>query len=82
MFTTIKVVSRHEDTQLYDAILPDELTNEAIKDFKSYKEYYAIASGAEPPKIKASVKKKKAASDTTKTPSTAKGKVTEITREL
>ncbi|GJU01987.1 hypothetical protein Tco_1112325 [Tanacetum coccineum] len=74
MFTTIKVVSRHEDTQLYGAILPDELTNEAIIDSESYKEYYAIASGAEPPKIKASVKKKKTGSDKTKTPPTAKGK--------
>ncbi|GKB74559.1 hypothetical protein Tco_0935971, partial [Tanacetum coccineum] len=74
MFTTIKVVSRHEDTQLYGALLPDELTNEAIKDSKSYKEYYAIALGAEPPKTKASVKKKQAAFDTTKTPLTAKGK--------
>ncbi|GKB87921.1 hypothetical protein Tco_0960193 [Tanacetum coccineum] len=74
MFATIKVVSRHEDTQLYGAILPDELMNKAIKDSKSYKEYYVIASGAEPPKTKASVKKKQAASDTTKTPSTAKGK--------
>nr|GEU39841.1 hypothetical protein [Tanacetum cinerariifolium] len=54
MFTTIKVVSRHDDTQLYGAILPDELTNKAIKDFESYKEYYAIASGAEPSKTKAS----------------------------
>ncbi|GJU34133.1 hypothetical protein Tco_1182487 [Tanacetum coccineum] len=57
MFTTIKVVSRHEDTQLYGAIFPDELTNEAIKDSESYKEYYAIASGAEPPKTKASAAK-------------------------
>ncbi|GJS45358.1 hypothetical protein Tco_0595479 [Tanacetum coccineum] len=74
MFTTIKVVSRHEDTQLYGAILPDELTNKAIKYFESYKEYYAIASGAKPPKIKASVKKKQAGSNKTKTPPTAKGK--------
>ncbi|GKB01346.1 hypothetical protein Tco_0829390 [Tanacetum coccineum] len=74
MFTTIKVVSRHEDTQLYGAILPNELTNEAIKDSESYKEYYAIASGAEPPKTKASVKKKQVGSDKTKTPPTAKGK--------
>ncbi|GKA96377.1 hypothetical protein Tco_0818472 [Tanacetum coccineum] len=37
MFTMIKVVSRHEDTQLYGAILPNELTNEAIKDSESYK---------------------------------------------
>ncbi|GJX47399.1 hypothetical protein Tco_0272589 [Tanacetum coccineum] len=72
LFTTIKVVSRHEDT-LYGAILPDKLTNEAIKDFESYKEYYAIASGAEPPKTKASVKKKQVGSDMSKTPPT-KGK--------
>ncbi|GKB96275.1 hypothetical protein Tco_0982412 [Tanacetum coccineum] len=74
MFTMIKVVSRHEDTQLYGAILPDELTNEAIKDFESYKEYYGIASGAEPPKTKASVKKKQVGYEKSKTPLTAKGK--------
>ncbi|GJV22243.1 hypothetical protein Tco_1371263 [Tanacetum coccineum] len=74
MFTTIKVVSRHEDTQLYGAILPDKLTNEAIKESESYKDYYDIASGAEPPKTKASVKKKQTGSDKTKTPTTTKGK--------
>ncbi|GKD47659.1 hypothetical protein Tco_1276635 [Tanacetum coccineum] len=74
MFTTIKVISRHEDTQLYGAIFPDELTNEAINDSESYKEYYAIASGAEPPKTKASGKKKQARSDKTKIHPTAKGK--------
>ncbi|GKB82390.1 hypothetical protein Tco_0949285 [Tanacetum coccineum] len=73
MFTTIKVVSRHEDTQLYGAILPNELTNEDIRNFESYKEYYAIALGAEPPKTKARVKKKKVESDMSKTPPT-KGK--------
>ncbi|GJW67436.1 retrovirus-related pol polyprotein from transposon TNT 1-94 [Tanacetum coccineum] len=42
MFTTIKVVSRHEDTQLYGAILPNELTNEDIrKPERTYKEYNA-----------------------------------------
>ncbi|GKB13774.1 hypothetical protein Tco_0847697 [Tanacetum coccineum] len=74
MFTMIKVVFRHEATQLYGAIFPDELTNEAIKDSESYKEYYAIALGAEPPKTKASVKKKQTGSDKTKTPLTTKGK--------
>ncbi|GJY89306.1 hypothetical protein Tco_0503934 [Tanacetum coccineum] len=74
MFATIKVVSRHEDTQLYGAILPNELTNEDIRNSESYKEYYAIASGAEPPKMKASVKKKQIGSDKTMTSSTTKGK--------
>ncbi|GKB77133.1 hypothetical protein Tco_0944028, partial [Tanacetum coccineum] len=73
MFTTIKVVSRHEDIQLYGAIFPDKLTNEAIKDYESYKEYYAIALGAEPPKTKESVKKKQVGFDMSKTPPT-KGK--------
>ncbi|GJV11995.1 hypothetical protein Tco_1353536 [Tanacetum coccineum] len=74
IFTTIKVISRHEDTQLYGAILPNELTNEDIRNFDSYKEYYAIASGAEPPKTKASVKKKQVRSDKTKTHLTTKVK--------
>ncbi|GJV08730.1 hypothetical protein Tco_1346386 [Tanacetum coccineum] len=74
MFTTIKVVSRHEDTQLYGAILRNELMNEDIRNFESYKEYYVIALRAEPPKIKASVKKKQVGSNKIKTPPTTKGK--------
>nr|GFB54781.1 hypothetical protein [Tanacetum cinerariifolium] len=74
MFTTIKLVFRHQDTQQYDAILPIELTNEAIINSKSYKEYYAISLRAEPPKTKASVKKKQSTFDTTMPPPTAKGK--------
>ncbi|GJR45319.1 retrovirus-related pol polyprotein from transposon TNT 1-94 [Tanacetum coccineum] len=62
MFTTINVISRNEDTQLYGTILPVALTNEDIRNSKSYKEYYAIASGTIPPKIKGS--KKKANTDT------------------
>ncbi|GJT32445.1 hypothetical protein Tco_0922864 [Tanacetum coccineum] len=64
----VVVVSDHEDTQLYGAILPNELTNEDIRNSESYKEYYAIASGAEPPKTKARVKKKQVRSDKTTTP--------------
>ncbi|GJZ05045.1 hypothetical protein Tco_0538320 [Tanacetum coccineum] len=73
-FFMTKVVYRHEDTQLYGAILPNELTNEDIRNSKSYKEYYAIASGAKPPKTKASVKKKQVGSDKTNNPPTNKGK--------
>nr|GEU56751.1 hypothetical protein [Tanacetum cinerariifolium] len=58
----------------YGVILPIELTNEVIKNLESYKEYYDIASGAEPPKTKASVKKKQSSSDTKVPPLTAKGK--------
>ncbi|GJV12561.1 hypothetical protein Tco_1354102 [Tanacetum coccineum] len=63
MFTTINVISRNEDTQLYGTILPVALTNEDIRNSESYKEYYAIASGKIPPKTKGS--KKKADTDTT-----------------
>ncbi|GJV16382.1 retrovirus-related pol polyprotein from transposon TNT 1-94 [Tanacetum coccineum] len=55
MFTTINVITRNEDTQLYGTILPAELTNEDIRNSESYKEYYAIASGKIPPKTKARV---------------------------
>ncbi|GKC91409.1 hypothetical protein Tco_1152058 [Tanacetum coccineum] len=52
MFTTINVISRNEDTQSYGAILPVALTNEDIRNSKSYKEYHAIASEIIPPKTK------------------------------
>nr|GEV69771.1 hypothetical protein [Tanacetum cinerariifolium] len=58
MFNTIRVISRHQDIQIYSAILPDVLTNQEMLDFKAYKEYYAVASGAEPPKAKTKYKKK------------------------
>ncbi|GJW99348.1 hypothetical protein Tco_0183262 [Tanacetum coccineum] len=63
MFTTINVILRNEDTQLYGAILPTELTNEDICISESYKEYHVIASGKIPPKTKGS--KKKADTNTT-----------------
>ncbi|GKF13261.1 hypothetical protein Tco_0054723, partial [Tanacetum coccineum] len=63
MFTTINVISRNEDTQLYGDILPTELTNQEIRNSESYKEYYALTSGEVPPKKKASVQQKKADSD-------------------
>nr|GEU54315.1 hypothetical protein [Tanacetum cinerariifolium] len=60
-------------TQQYGAILPDELTNEAIRNSKSFKEYYAISSGAKPPKTKASIRKTQSSSDTTVPPPIDKG---------
>nr|GEU68762.1 hypothetical protein [Tanacetum cinerariifolium] len=52
-------------------MLPVELTNEDIKNSTAYKEYYAITSGAAPPKTKASVRKTQSISDTTMPPPTA-----------
>nr|GFA00571.1 hypothetical protein [Tanacetum cinerariifolium] len=59
LFSTIKVVSRHQNTQQYGAILPIELTTEDIRNTKAYKEYYACATGEATPKPKASARKKK-----------------------
>nr|GFA83976.1 hypothetical protein [Tanacetum cinerariifolium] len=45
LFTTIKVVSRHQTTQQYGTMLPIELTTNDIRNSKAYKEYYACATG-------------------------------------
>nr|GFA01322.1 hypothetical protein [Tanacetum cinerariifolium]GFB04012.1 hypothetical protein [Tanacetum cinerariifolium] len=55
----------------FGALLPIELTNEDIRNFNAYKEYYVVATGAAPPKPKASVQKTRSSSDTTITPPTA-----------
>nr|GFD49796.1 hypothetical protein [Tanacetum cinerariifolium] len=49
-------------------MLPIKLTNADIRKSKAYKEYYAVATGATPPKTKVSVWKTKSSSDTTVTP--------------
>nr|GEW72789.1 hypothetical protein [Tanacetum cinerariifolium] len=73
MFTTIKLVSRHQNTQQFGAMLPVELANEDIRNSTAYKEYYAITSGEAPPKTKASVRKTQSSFDTTMPPPTAAG---------
>nr|GEZ22428.1 hypothetical protein [Tanacetum cinerariifolium] len=67
----IKLVLRHQNTQQFGAMLLVELTNEDIKNSAAYKEYYAISSGAAPPKTKASLRKTQSSSDTTMPPLTA-----------
>nr|GEW33135.1 hypothetical protein [Tanacetum cinerariifolium] len=66
-----KVVSRHQKTQQYGAMLPIELTNDEIRNTKAYKEYYACATREAAPKPKASAKRKRSGSDTSITPPTA-----------
>nr|GEZ34750.1 retrovirus-related Pol polyprotein from transposon TNT 1-94 [Tanacetum cinerariifolium] len=70
LFSTIKVVSRHQNTQQYGAILPVELTTEDIRNTKAYKEYHACATRQAAPKPKASARKKKGGSASSTTPST------------
>nr|GFB06862.1 hypothetical protein [Tanacetum cinerariifolium] len=70
MFSTIKVVFRHQNTQQYDVMLPIELTNDKIRNTKAYKEYSAFATGEAAPKPKASARRKRSGSDTSITPPT------------
>nr|GEY78092.1 hypothetical protein [Tanacetum cinerariifolium] len=74
MFMMIKLVLRHQNTQQFGAMLPVELTNEEIRNSVAYKEYYDIATGATPPKTKASSRKKQSSYDTTMPPSTVAGR--------
>nr|GFB06346.1 hypothetical protein [Tanacetum cinerariifolium] len=70
LFSTIKVVSRHQTTQQYSVILLIELTTDDIINSKTYKEYYACATGEAAPKPKASARKKKGDSASSTTPPT------------
>nr|GEW38970.1 hypothetical protein [Tanacetum cinerariifolium] len=70
MFSMIKLVSRHQNTQQFGALLPIELTNDEIRNSKAYKECYAITTGEAAPKPKASVKRTRSSSDTSITPPT------------
>nr|GFA04328.1 hypothetical protein [Tanacetum cinerariifolium] len=65
------VVSRHQNTQQYGAILPIELTTEDIRNTKAYKEYYACATREAALKPKVSARRKTGGSDSSTTPSTA-----------
>nr|GEW55516.1 reverse transcriptase domain-containing protein [Tanacetum cinerariifolium] len=68
MFTMIKLVSKHQNTQQFGAMLPIELINADIRKSDAYKEYYAVATGATPPKPKASVRKIKSNEGTSTIP--------------
>nr|GEZ46842.1 hypothetical protein [Tanacetum cinerariifolium] len=44
MYTAMRYISRHKDTQVYGTILPNDLTNQAMLESKAYKTYYDFAS--------------------------------------
>nr|GEV26120.1 hypothetical protein [Tanacetum cinerariifolium] len=52
MFTIIRVISKHQDTKLYDALLPQHLTNQAMLESEAYKTYHAYATSEKIPKPK------------------------------
>ncbi|GKC74072.1 hypothetical protein Tco_1119955 [Tanacetum coccineum] len=57
MFTTVRVISNNQDTQVYGAILPQHLTNQAMLESKAYMTYRAYATGEKTPKPKSTKKK-------------------------
>ncbi|GKD64672.1 hypothetical protein Tco_1306780 [Tanacetum coccineum] len=57
MFTTIRVISKHQNTQVYGAILPQHLTNQAMLESEAYMTYHAYATGEKTPKPKSTKKK-------------------------
>ncbi|GJW66252.1 hypothetical protein Tco_0120676 [Tanacetum coccineum] len=62
MFTSMRCISRHEDTHVYGILLLKHLTNQAMLESKAYQTYYAFASGEKDTKPK--YIRKKADSDT------------------
>ncbi|GKD80447.1 hypothetical protein Tco_1347286 [Tanacetum coccineum] len=72
IFGTMRFVSKYEDTRVYGALLPKAMTNQAMLDYESYMTYYAIATGAEPPKSKKIQKKCVFAISSKETPSKKK----------
>ncbi|GJV41440.1 retrovirus-related pol polyprotein from transposon TNT 1-94 [Tanacetum coccineum] len=43
--TTMRFIPKHETIQKYDAIIPDTLTNQAMKESEAYKTYHDFATG-------------------------------------
>ncbi|GJY59726.1 hypothetical protein Tco_0459618 [Tanacetum coccineum] len=52
ILTTMRFIPQHEVVQRYGAILPDYLTNPAMKESKAYKTYHDLAIGKVQPKLK------------------------------
>ncbi|GJY43256.1 hypothetical protein Tco_0431469 [Tanacetum coccineum] len=69
---TMRFVSKHEDTQVYGALLHKLMMNQDMMDFIAYKTYYEIASGAEPSKSKKMKTKSDSAISSEETPSKKK----------
>ncbi|GKB35592.1 hypothetical protein Tco_0880534 [Tanacetum coccineum] len=75
MFTTVRIISKHQDTQVYGAILPQHLTNQAMLESEAYMTYRAYATGEKTPKLKSTKKKADSkSSPKTKPTQASKGK--------
>ncbi|GKD36646.1 hypothetical protein Tco_1252155 [Tanacetum coccineum] len=78
MFTTVRVISKHQDTQVYGVIHPQHLTNQAMLKSEAYMTYRAYATGEKTPKPK-TTKKKNDSESSPKTKSTQASKGKRIT---
>nr|GEZ51787.1 hypothetical protein [Tanacetum cinerariifolium] len=47
---SLKFISKKQDYQQYEALIPDDMINQDIKDSKAYKTYYDFATRKVPPK--------------------------------
>nr|GFD50668.1 hypothetical protein [Tanacetum cinerariifolium] len=68
----MRFLSRHADTQVYGAIIPEAMTNKGLLDSVAYKTYFSIASGAEPPKSRKSQNKSDSVISSEESPSKKK----------
>ncbi|GJT96567.1 hypothetical protein Tco_1092085 [Tanacetum coccineum] len=72
ILTTMRFIPQHEVVQRYGAILPDYLTNPAMKESAAYKTYHDIAIGKVQPKPKYVRRSSRTKTDEAPKPSTGK----------
>ncbi|GKF21471.1 hypothetical protein Tco_0070109 [Tanacetum coccineum] len=78
ILTTIRFIPHHEVVQKYGAILPNYLTNQAMKESEAYKTYYDLATGKVTPKPKLKATAKVAKSGKKKQPTQGLETLSEI----
>ncbi|GJW37068.1 hypothetical protein Tco_0059988 [Tanacetum coccineum] len=72
ILTTMRFIPQHEVVQRYGAILPDYLTNPAMKESEAYKTYHDLATGKVQPKPKYVRRSSRTKSDEAPKPSSSK----------
>ncbi|GJV56351.1 hypothetical protein Tco_1457356 [Tanacetum coccineum] len=72
ILTTMRFIPQHEVVQKYGAILPDYLTNPAMKESEAYKTYHDLATGKVKPKPKYVCRSSKTKTDEAPKPSSGK----------
>ncbi|GJU83541.1 hypothetical protein Tco_1285906 [Tanacetum coccineum] len=72
ILTTMRFIPQHEVVQKYGAILPDYLTNPAMKALEAYKTYHDLATGKVQPKPKYVRRSSRSKTDDAPKPSSGK----------